>query len=57
MDNRKYIMSFTSMGDYRLEVMKRISEKLNSELIIFSGDQAFDPSIKLISSNDMFLIK
>ncbi|AGH43161.1 hypothetical protein C427_1052 [Paraglaciecola psychrophila 170] len=54
MNNRKYIMSFTSMGDYRLEVMKRISENLNNKLTIYAGDQAFDPSIRLINNNDMF---
>lgn len=56
-NNPKYIMSFTSIGDYRLEVMQKVTDNLKGNLSIYAGEEAFDPSVKLINKEEMFYIR
>jgi glycosyltransferase involved in cell wall biosynthesis len=53
MKNKQTIMSFTSMGDYRIGVMLEVKKLFGNELTIFSGTVAFDPTIKLINEEDL----
>jgi len=50
---KKYIMSFTSIGDYRFGVMSTVQKLMGNDLEIYAGEKAFDPSIKLINTKDL----
>lgn len=47
------LMSFSSMGAYRLNAMSLVKEHFGDRLKIYSGDKASDASIRLVSPADL----
>src|SRR5687768_8273755 len=47
------VMSFASLGSYRLNTMLAVKNHFGERLQIFSGDRPPEPSIKIIGSDDL----
>lgn len=47
------IMSFASLGSYRLNTMRGVKRHFGEKLEIYSGDRAPDASIRLIGASDL----
>lgn len=47
------IMSFASLGSYRLNTMRGVKAHFGDQIEIYSGDKAPDPSIRLIGEFDL----
>lgn len=49
----KYVMSFASLGWYRLPCMSIVKERFGQELSIFAGDSTPDAAIPLVGVHDL----
>jgi glycosyltransferase involved in cell wall biosynthesis len=51
--NPRIIMSFASLGSYRLNTMRLVKQHFGDSIMIYSGDRAPDPSIRLVDPADL----
>ena len=52
---RRRVMSFASLGDYRLRTIKRVVMEFDGGLEVFAGTTSYDPTVRTLSSLDFVM--
>lgn len=52
-DTPEIILSFSSMAWYRLEVMRQVVDHFGERVVLYAGDRALDPAIRVLGPGDI----